>query len=299
MTTIDPYGLRNPGPSPTTAGAPGPTPARPPGRLARLAETILPALLLRLVLALVLLAGGGALLARVRAGVVTKPVPIAPGIVAEQGSGAWLYAIRLRDGVALVDAGRDVKGRPIDAALAPLGARRSDVTDVLLTHGHPSETVGLAAVRGARVHAGVGDVAVITGREHPGRGVDKLVGLMLPRTRSEVEDPIPAETALEVGGERVLAIPVPGHSLGSVAYLIRGVLFVGDAASIRDGRLVPGPRFMSEDPRASERALVHLARRVAGEDVDRVCSAHAGCSAPGAAGAMLHDAGSRSVDAGR
>jgi glyoxylase-like metal-dependent hydrolase (beta-lactamase superfamily II) len=220
-------------------------------------------------------------------------------MVGEQGSGAWLYAVQFPDGVALVDAGRDAKGRPIDAALELLGARRSAVTDVLLTHGHPSETMGLAALRGARVHAGVGDVPIITGRERPGRGVDRVMGMVLPRTRSQVEDPIPAEKALEIGGERILALPVPGHSLGSTAYLIRGVLFVGDAASIRDGRLTPGPRFMSEDPGGAERALVRLARRVASEGVSRICTTHAGCSAAGVGEALLREAASRSTDAGR
>ncbi len=236
---------------------------------------------------------GGALLARVRAGIVSDPVVLAPGIVGERGSGAWLYALRLPDGVVLIDAGRDAKGRPIDAALAPLGAKRADVTDVLLTHGHPAETMGLAAVRAARVHAGAGDVDLIAGRARPGRGVDRIVGLVLPRGTADVADAIRAEEVREIGGERVLAIPVPGHSLGSIAYLVRGVLFVGDAAAIHDGRLVPGTRFLSEDPVRAERALVRLARRLADEPVERICSAHTGCSEPGAAAGLLREAASR------
>jgi glyoxylase-like metal-dependent hydrolase (beta-lactamase superfamily II) len=224
---------------------------------------------------------------------VTAPVAIAPGMVAEQGSGAWLYAVRLGDTIALVDAGRDSKGRPIDAALAALGAARAAVTDVLLTHGHPSETMGLAAVRGARVHAGAGDVDLIAGRERSGRGVDRIVGMVLPHMTAQVVDPIRFEERIEIGGERVLALPVPGHTLGSTAYLVRGVLFVGDAAAIHEGRLVPGTRFMSHDPGAAERAVVRLAQRVADERVERICSSHTGCSEIGSAAGLLRAAAAR------
>jgi glyoxylase-like metal-dependent hydrolase (beta-lactamase superfamily II) len=268
-------------------------------RVNRIASALLARAVAHLVVAAVLLAIGGALLVRVRGGAVTPPVAVAPGIVGERGSGAWLYAVRHRDGVALVDAGRDAKGRPIDAALAPLGLTRAAVTDVLLTHGHPSETSGLAAVRSARVHAGAADVQVITGRERPGDGFDKVLGLVLPTSPAPVADAIPGEKVIELGGERVLALPVPGHTLGSTAYLVRGVLFVGDAASLREGRLVPGPSFLSHDPARAEIAVVRLARRVAGEPVSVICTGHAGCSDPGSAAAALAEAASREESARR
>lgn len=271
-------------------------PAGPrPGRVARVSVAILAWLLTRALILVALLAIAGALFSRYRGGVVTAPIDVAPGIVGEQGSGAWLYALRLGGAVALVDAGRDSKGRPIDAALAALGARRDAVTDVLLTHGHPSETTGLAAVRAARIHAGAGDVDLIVGHQRPGRGVDRIVGMVLPRTIARVEDPIRSEETLEIGGERILVLPVPGHSLGSTAYLVRGVLFVGDAAAIHGGRLVAGTRFMSEQPRHAERALVRLAQRVATERVERICSVHTGCSEPGAAPGLLREAAARPV----
>jgi glyoxylase-like metal-dependent hydrolase (beta-lactamase superfamily II) len=148
-------------------------------------------------------------------------------------------------------------------------------------------------VRSARVHAGAGDVDLIAGRERPGRGIDRIVGMVLPRMTAQVADPIRSEETLEIGGERVLALPVPGHSLGSTAYLVRGVLFVGDAAAVHGGRLVSGTRFMSEDPGGAARALVRLARRVAGERVERICSAHTGCSEPGSAVGLLREAADR------
>ena len=275
--------------------APDPGPRSTGARARRAVPAVARWLLVRALVLVAFVAAAGGLFARYRGGVVTAPVAVAPGIVGEQGSGAWLYALRLGGTFALVDAGRDVKGRPIDAALAALGARRADVTDVLVTHGHPSETMGLAAVRAARVHAGEGDVDLIAGHERPGRGFDRIAGMVLPRMTAQVADPIRAEEAIEIGGERILALPVPGHSRGSTAYLVRGVLFVGDAAAVHAGRLVPGTRFLSEDPVRAERALVRLARRLAAEPIERICSAHTGCSEPGSAPALLQEAAARPV----
>ncbi|HTN52374.1 MAG TPA: MBL fold metallo-hydrolase [Anaeromyxobacter sp.] len=292
MTTL-PEGVLDPGvrerlqPADRRRGGASSRPDPPRRRVLR---SLLARLLVRLAVAAALLAAGGELFSRAWSGGTSPPVPVAPGIVAEHGAGTWLYAVRLADGVALVDTGRDRKGRPIDVALGALGARRADVTDVLLTHGHPAETVGLAAVPAARVHAGVGDVDVIAGRERAGRGLDRLLGLVLPRTTARVANPIGGEEAISIDGDRILAFPVPGHSLGSTAYLIRGVLFLGDAASLKDGHLVPGPRFMSADPGRGARSLAHLARRLADTEVSLVCTAHTGCSGAGSGKALLAEA---------
>jgi glyoxylase-like metal-dependent hydrolase (beta-lactamase superfamily II) len=248
---------------------------------------LLKPLLARLVAIAVLLPVAGFALSRWWIGATTPPVVVGPGLVAEENAGVWLYAARLGGGMALVDAGRDPLGRPIDAALSALGARRAQVADVYLTHGHPAETSGLAAVPAARVHAGLGDLDLISGRERAGRGLDRMIGYALPRGHAQVSDPISGERTEGDGADRILALPVPGHSPGSTAYLLRGVLFAGDALSLRDGRLVPGPRFMSADPTRAARAVAALARRLADVPVSRICTAHAGCSPEGSGSALL------------
>ncbi|HUL59098.1 MAG TPA: MBL fold metallo-hydrolase [Anaeromyxobacteraceae bacterium] len=245
-------------------------------------------LLARLALLAVALVAAGAIYFRVASGITHPPIAVEPGLVAEEGSGAWLYAVRTSAGVVLFDAGRDPRGRPIDRALRALDATRGEVTDVFLTHGHPEEAAGAAAVPAARVHAGAGDVAMAAGRELPGHGLERGLVLLMPRGGTVVSDPIPREQEIALaGGERVLAIPVPGHSPGSTAYLLGGVLFAGDAVSFGGGKLAPGPSFMSADPRQGERSIGALARRVAALPVRRICAGHGGCTPDGSAQRLL------------
>ena len=47
-----------------------------------------------------------------------------------------IYGVRVGDKVILFDAGVGTEGRALDALLGALNARRDDVSQVFLTHGH-------------------------------------------------------------------------------------------------------------------------------------------------------------------
>jgi glyoxylase-like metal-dependent hydrolase (beta-lactamase superfamily II) len=96
-----------------------------------------------------------------------------------------------------------------------------------------------------------------------------------------------ADTVLAFGRDTVRAYPVPGHTAGSVAYLVRGTLFLGDAATSpwpRDGPLAPARRGFSDDAAEARRSLRRLRAVLATVRVARLCTAHARCApADGAA----------------
>jgi len=230
--------------------------------------------------------GGAALYLAASRGAVSPAVLVEPGLAAEKGAGAWLYAVRTGRGYVLVDAGMDPKGKPIDAALKALGASRDQVTDLFLTHGHIDHTAGAAAVPRARVHAGAGDVGMAGAPDE--LGLESLLAPLLPREPLRVDDAIDAERRLDLGGgDEVLALPVPGHSRGSMAYLLHGVLYLGDAVSYEAGRLVAIPRLFSVDPPRSARSVAALAVRLARVPVSRICTGHGGCTPPGSASELL------------
>jgi len=233
-------------------------------------------------------AGGAAVYLAASRGSVSPPVVVEPGLAAEKGAGAFLYAVRAGGGCVLVDAGMDPKGRPIDAALKALGLTRREVTDVFLTHGHADHTAGTAAVPLARLHSGAGDVGMAPRPDSPPRGFDWLLAPLVPRGPARVDDPIDGEKRIDLGGgEEVLAIPVPGHSGGSMAYLVHRVLFVGDAVSYEDGKLVEAPRLFSDDPDRNVRSVAGLAARLSGVPVSRICTGHGGCTPEGSASRLL------------
>jgi glyoxylase-like metal-dependent hydrolase (beta-lactamase superfamily II) len=72
-----------------------------------------------------------------------------------------------------------------------------------------------------------------------------------------------------------------------MAYLFRGVLFVGDALDFKHGHLdIPAETF-ADDPAAGRRSLAQLASALGDTDVRVVCTGHGGCTPPGAARALL------------
>jgi glyoxylase-like metal-dependent hydrolase (beta-lactamase superfamily II) len=88
------------------------------------------------------------------------------------------------------------------------------------------------------------------------------------------------DTMFVFGADTLRAYVVPGHTAGSAAYLFRGTLFLGDAATYtRWGGFGPARRGYSDDARTAARNLDALWARIPRDAVRQVCTAHAKCSA--------------------
>jgi len=184
----------------------------------------------------------------------------------------YAWVLKTPSGAALVDAGVDGQGKQLLAELASLGVSPEQVHTVLLTHGHVDHWGGAHLFPKARVLAGPGEAALIQGTFEQ----KSLVGRL---TRSMAKPPRPAKLEevkdgdeLDVDGERLRAIHLPGHTPGSVAFLWRDVLFIGDTLVANKRGLAPSPFFFSED---NEQCLASLAKL---RDVpfSRVADGHAG-----------------------
>lgn len=138
-------------------------------------------------------------------------------------------------GLVLVDTGMDPSGSSLDAALAAVGARWSDVTDVVISHHHPDHTGALDHVRElaprATVHA------------HP-------------------LDEVPRTTPLLDGGRvgSLRAFATPGHTPGHLSLVDddRGVLLASDCLGVVDGQLRRAPEMFTADADQAERSLHRL-----------------------------------------
>ncbi|HSQ61747.1 MAG TPA: hypothetical protein VLM85_00975, partial [Polyangiaceae bacterium] len=68
---------------------------------------------------------------------------------------------------------------------------------------------------------------------------------------------------VEVGDKEVRVFAIPGHTAGSAAYLVAGVLFLGDSAGMRsDGKLAGAPWLFSDDHAQNHASLAALAKRL-------------------------------------
>lgn len=210
---------------------------------------------------------GGLLLLGFSFGYSRLPRPSDPRIEASLGAvgvetgGSYAWILRTAHGAALVDCGADSRGGAIVAELSREGLSPADVHTVLLTHGHRDHWAACALFPQAKVRVGPGEGAYLRGEKRFSSlavlGEHLYPGLTLPARLSELAD---GET-LDVDGEAIRVVAVPGHTPGSVAFLWKDLLFTGDAL-LRQGKGVgPAPTFLSEDAdlaRASLRRLVAL-----------------------------------------
>lgn len=195
----------------------------------------------------------------------TVPAGYVQSAIVDVGAGA----------VALIDAGQDPEAKELTAALQRRGLTRDAVKAILLTHGHADHLGGVAAFPGVPVHAHAGELPVIEGR-HRSRAPSRWLHLGKPVT-AKVTDPFRTGQVLRIGELEIRTFHLPGHTPGSVAYLVDGVLFLGDSAVARkDGTFAGAPWFFSDDTGQNARSLAALAAELRGEEVRRMVFSHSG-----------------------
>jgi glyoxylase-like metal-dependent hydrolase (beta-lactamase superfamily II) len=201
-----------------------------------------------------------------------------------------LYGAKSGSRVLLFDAGCDPLGRALDGLLEALHASRDNVTDLFITHGHPDHLGFASLMKGARLHAGQGDLALIDRTAGMEPWWARPLSWLQPVAAAKITDELTGPSLIQVGaGQVVRAIPLPGHTAGSYAYLWEGVLFVGDAVVYREGKLQPGPAFFTVDEEQSRRSLAGLAGALGGAKVEVICTGHTGCTPPSESKALLDD----------
>ena len=163
----------------------------------------------------------------------TRFQPVAPGVAVFRDAGN-VYVLRSGAEAVLVDVGT---GDVLDA-LAELGVER--VTDVVVTHHHRDGTQGLAraAAAGARIWVPPLERELIAGasRHWQERNLENDYELRQDRFSPLESVPVTGEAAeyraRAYGAFELYALPTPGHTPGSLTYLLesdgRLLAFCGD-----------------------------------------------------------------------
>lgn len=184
--------------------------------------------------------------------------------------------VDLGDGhVALIDCGNHPDGAAILAALERRGLAASDVSAVFVTHGHPDHISACPLFTSATVYALAADVPLAEGHVASDSPVGHMMGIS--PIHAEIGHPLADGDVITAGNAEVHVYAVPGHTQGSAAYLIDGVLFVGDSASVTtEGTLRGAPWFFTDDQAENVASMHALATRLEGETVTTIVASHTG-----------------------
>ncbi len=179
--------------------------------------------------------------------------------------------------VALVDAGQDEAAEAIKAELARRGIGPDAVAAIFVTHGHPDHIGGIGQFPRAQVMALDAEVPLVEGRAAARGPLTRLfpvnpTGITVARRLRDGE-------TVTMGDVVVRVFAVPGHTAGSAAYLVNGVLIVGDSADVTsDGDLQGSPWLFSDSQAENRASLSRLAQRLTadGATVTAIVPAHSG-----------------------
>lgn len=197
-----------------------------------------------------------------------------------RGGVSNLYLLPAGDGVVLIDCGNDREGASIRAELRRRGLGDDAVKALFITHGHRDHLGGCGQFPKAAVYALAEEVPVIEGAA-VARGP-------VPRWRAPATDlgtrvshRLRDGDTVRVGSLSVRALHVRGHTAGSAAYLVNGVLYVGDSAAVEPGGTLRRAAWIfSDDPDESLDSMRELARRLAPEreHIQALACGHSGPS---------------------
>jgi glyoxylase-like metal-dependent hydrolase (beta-lactamase superfamily II) len=225
---------------------------------------------------LLLLAGVSLRAKRHEAG---TPEQVTPRVVRIRNFLSDIYAARVGSRIIVFDAGMDPEAHALELLVDSLGADLTSVSDVFLTHAHFDHVAAANRCPRARIHIGAADADMLAHRASAQAMVPRLFGTLLSVPAVEASHRMVGSETIEVGGgETVLAVPMPGHTAGSYAYLFDGVLFTGDAFFVSDGRLELAKANSGPLEDASCGGLAQIHHLLAQRRVTEICTGHRGCT---------------------
>ena len=150
-----------------------------------------------------------------------------------------MFLIKDGDKYVAIDAGNDVK--VIAAELKSLGIDPEKVKAVLLTHSDGDHVGALKLFKNANVYLSRDEEQMINGTQ------SKLLFFHNNLDRTDYSL-LNDQQAIRVGNIRIKAIMTPGHTPGSMSYIVNdSCLFVGDAFGLKSGKVARPNKFFSGD----------------------------------------------------
>ena len=178
-----------------------------------------------------------------------------------------MFLVKDSDKYVAIDSGSDLV--VIAAELKKLGIDHDKVNAVLLTHSDGDHVGALKLFKNAVVYLSRDEEQMINGTK------TKLLFFHNKLDRKEYTL-LNDQQTIQVGNVRIKAIMTPGHTPGSMSYLVNdSCLFVGDAFGLKDGKVDKPNKFFSGD---MKKAVQSFSRITNLPGVKYIFTAHNGFS---------------------
>ena len=177
-------------------------------------------------------------------------------IYAVKNQQGTVYLIKTNNGYIMVDAASNPK--KFELSLQEAGIDRNDVKWIFLTHSDFDHVAGLPMFPNAGVFMNEDELVLLNGTVKRNLfGGNKLPSGFDIAKMNLLSD----GQVLSCNGTSVKCIKAPGHTNGSMVYLIDGqYLFTGDALKVENGKT--GVQPYSMDPKLAEKTLENIKRTI-------------------------------------
>ena len=180
---------------------------------------------------------------------VIETCEITAGVYAVKDGFVNMFVFKDSNNYIAIDAGNNID--VITAGLKKLDIDPDKVSTVLLTHSDGDHIAALKLFKNAKLFMAKEEVHMMNG--------DKHKFLWFNNSINAEYTPLEDGQIITVNNTKIQGILTPGHSTGSMCYILNDkYLFVGDAASLKNGKIAKPNEFFSLDIETAKKSLVKV-----------------------------------------
>ena len=179
-----------------------------------------------------------------------------------------MYVLEAGDCLVAFDSG--MRPGSLVTEFGKLGLDPYRVRHVFLTHTDSDHTGGLKALPNARVYLSRDEIPMIS------RGKPRFFSFIFNKPLAQGYETLSDSQELSAGSAHIRCIATPGHTPGSMSFLIdERILIAGDILNIDKGKAVMDRAVINMDNEARRESILKLARL---RGISLLCTMHSGFS---------------------
>ena len=198
----------------------------------------------------------------------TKTMEIVDNIFSVQDSYVNIFLIKTGDQYVTIDAGQKLD--VIEKELKILNIDPNDITAVFLTHTDFDHTASIKLFKNAKTYLSSQEEQLINGK------TSRFFSIIGNKIDTKDYELLEDQQILNVGNIKIQGLLTPGHTPGSMCYIINDkYLFTGDAISLKKGKINKFNKMFNMDTKTATNSIVKL---IDIPEVEYIFTAHYGYS---------------------